>query len=247
MGDTVHTFPADLDPYFRHPIDAPDDFKSAFEHAMAFSAILGDTCISDLWRQALVIRLRAGHGGATETAPKCEAFDNYFFGHNEGVKEDRTSSLRDGKKEGREFAKKQAAKLSKTPAPKRVLIDAGMNSPFPELFPSSPPPINTYATASAQTDAQSASAPPILNRTPPLTRAEEPSGIHIPEQSTPTRLPPRDFSALHSDFTSAPFAILKAHGGLDVFGDGLNLFNGLVRTEKHTHMQNPTSLAPSGI
>ena len=40
---------------------------------------------------------------------------------------------------------------------------------------------------------------------------------------------------------------VKTHGGLDDFGDGLNQLNGLSRTHKCTHMQNLTSLAPSGI
>ncbi|KAJ7431466.1 hypothetical protein B0H11DRAFT_1762039 [Mycena galericulata] len=45
-----------------------------------------------------------------ETAPKREEFDDYSFGHDEGVKEGRTSGLRDGKKEGRKAGKAQGLK-----------------------------------------------------------------------------------------------------------------------------------------
>ncbi|KAJ7836125.1 hypothetical protein B0H14DRAFT_3141846 [Mycena olivaceomarginata] len=111
MGDTADDYkvPAGLNNYFRHPLDAADDFMAAFERAVAFSAILGDDRVSNLWQRALEIGFLAGRG-ATETAPQREEFDDYSFGHNEGVKEGRTSGLRDGKKEGRKAGKAQGLK-----------------------------------------------------------------------------------------------------------------------------------------
>ncbi|KAJ6616555.1 hypothetical protein B0H10DRAFT_2008686 [Mycena sp. CBHHK59/15] len=111
MGDTADNYniPAGLNDRFRHPLDAADDFMAAFERAVAFSAILGDDRVSNLWQRALEIGFLAGHG-VTENAPQREEFDNYSFGHDEGVKEGRTSSLRDGKKEGRKVGRAQGLK-----------------------------------------------------------------------------------------------------------------------------------------
>ncbi|KAJ6493856.1 hypothetical protein DFH09DRAFT_1104318 [Mycena vulgaris] len=111
MGDTAdkYNIPAGLNDHFRHPLDAADDFMAAFERAVAFSAILGDDHVSNLWQCALEIGFRAGRG-AMETTPIREEFDDYSFGHDEGVKEGRTSGLRDGKKEGRKAGKVQGLK-----------------------------------------------------------------------------------------------------------------------------------------
>ncbi|KAJ7508056.1 hypothetical protein B0H11DRAFT_2308254 [Mycena galericulata] len=111
MGDIADNYkiPAGLNDHFRHPLDAADDFMAAFERAVAFSAILGEDRVSNLWQRALEIGFRAGRG-AMETAPKREEFDDYSFGHDEGVKEGRTSGLRDGKKEGRKAGKAQGLK-----------------------------------------------------------------------------------------------------------------------------------------
>ncbi|KAJ7804799.1 hypothetical protein B0H14DRAFT_2882994 [Mycena olivaceomarginata] len=96
MSNTADNYkiPAGLNDHFCHPLDAADDFMAAFERAVAFSAILGD----DSGR------------GAMEIAPKREEFDDYSFGHDEGVKEGRMSGLRDGKKEGRKAGKAQGLK-----------------------------------------------------------------------------------------------------------------------------------------
>ncbi|KAJ7496281.1 hypothetical protein B0H11DRAFT_2190062 [Mycena galericulata] len=111
MSDTADNYkiPAGLNDHFRHPFDAADDFMVAFERAVAFSATLGDDRVSNLWQRALEIGVRAGRG-AVEIAPKREEFDDYSFGHDEGVKEGRTSGLRDGKKEGRKAGKAQGLK-----------------------------------------------------------------------------------------------------------------------------------------
>ncbi|KAJ7884372.1 hypothetical protein B0H14DRAFT_2700706 [Mycena olivaceomarginata] len=230
MGDTADNYkiPAGLNDHFRHPLDAADDFMAAFERAVAFSAILGDDRVSNLWQRALEIGFRAGRG-AMETAPKREEFDDYSFGHDEGVKEGRTSGLRDGKKEGRktgkaqglkegeirlgfvagrEFGEKQTAKLSKPP--ERILVDAATDSPLTELLLPLAPSMITYASAFAQTDAQCDTILPILSTTPSLIWADEPWDVHIPKQTNSPRLPPRDLSALRSDSTSsAPFATLR--------------------------------------
>ncbi|KAJ7868977.1 hypothetical protein B0H14DRAFT_2728522 [Mycena olivaceomarginata] len=232
MGDTADNYkiPAGLNDHFRHPLDAADDSMAAFERAVAFSAILGDDRVSNLWQRALEIGFRAGRG-AMETAPKREEFDDYSFGHDEGVKEGRTSGLRDGKKEGRktgkaqgglsegkrvgfvagrEFGEKQTAKLSKPLASERILVDAGTDSPLTELLLPPAPSMITYASAFAQTDAQCDTILPILSTTPSFIWADEPSDVHIPKRTNSPRLPPRDLSALRSDSTSsAPFATLR--------------------------------------
>ncbi|KAJ6587749.1 hypothetical protein B0H10DRAFT_2197799 [Mycena sp. CBHHK59/15] len=101
MGDTADKYeiPAGLKTHFRHPLDATDDFMAAFERAVAFSAILGD---DPRPRDRISCR-----PGTMETAPMREEFDDYSFGHDKGVKEGRTSGLRDGKKEGRKAGKAQ--------------------------------------------------------------------------------------------------------------------------------------------
>ncbi|KAJ7443042.1 hypothetical protein B0H11DRAFT_2204307 [Mycena galericulata] len=111
MGDTADNYkiPAGLNDHFRHSLDATDDFMAAFERAVAFSATLGDDRVSNLWQRALEIGFRAGRG-LVDTTPKHEEFDDYSFGHDEGVKEGRTSGLRDGKKEGRKAGKAQGLK-----------------------------------------------------------------------------------------------------------------------------------------
>ncbi|KAJ6523258.1 hypothetical protein DFH09DRAFT_1096753 [Mycena vulgaris] len=70
MGNTADKYeiPAGLNNHFRHPLDAADDFMAAFERAVAFSAILGDNRVSNLWQRALEIGFLAGRG-AMETAP----------------------------------------------------------------------------------------------------------------------------------------------------------------------------------
>ncbi|KAJ6499660.1 hypothetical protein C8R47DRAFT_1258853 [Mycena vitilis] len=96
MDDDTLNYPVPdgLDPLFRAQCDTAGDFMPAYERAVLFSATM-DSQMSYLWQQALEIGFRAGgSGGSLERAP----FDDYSFGHDEGVKEGRTSGLRDGKK-----------------------------------------------------------------------------------------------------------------------------------------------------
>ncbi|KAJ7920150.1 hypothetical protein B0H13DRAFT_2319799 [Mycena leptocephala] len=112
MDDDTHQypFPDGLDPLFRSQSDSAGDFMPAFERAVGFSTTLGDGRMSYLWQQALEIGLRAGRGRASEDVREREAFDDYSYGHDEGVKEGRTSGLCDGKKEGRKTGKAQGLK-----------------------------------------------------------------------------------------------------------------------------------------
>ncbi|KAJ7108903.1 hypothetical protein C8R43DRAFT_1243421 [Mycena crocata] len=183
------------------------DTPSDFEQAVQFSASMGDSRLSYLWQWAVEIGFRAAGG------------------YDEGVKDGRTSGLRDGKKEGRkagktqglkegeiigEFGEKQAAKLSKPPT-SRILVNTGTDSPPAVLSPPPAPLTVTYSSAFVQTDAQCDTALPILGVAPAFVWADEPSDVHIPEQTTfPPPLPPRDLSALRSDWTtSTPFASLR--------------------------------------
>ncbi|KAJ7079345.1 hypothetical protein C8R44DRAFT_895723 [Mycena epipterygia] len=211
MGDTADNYkiPASLNDHFRHAFDPADNFMAAFEHELAFSAILGD----DHW------------GGVRwRPPPKRKEFDDYSFGHDEGVKEGHTSGLHDGKKEGRkagkaqglkegdwrEFGEKQTAKLSKPLASESILVDAGTDSPLTELLLPLAPSTVTYASAFEQTDAQCDTILPILSTTPSLIWADEPSDLHIPKRTNSPQLPPCDLSTLRSNLTSsAPFATLR--------------------------------------
>ncbi|KAJ7917788.1 hypothetical protein B0H13DRAFT_2440270 [Mycena leptocephala] len=202
MGDTADNYkiPAGLNDHFCHPLDAADNFIAAFERAVAFSAILGDDHVSNLWRHALEIGFRAGRG-VMETAPKREEFDNYSFGHDEGVKEGRTSGeivgfergLSEGKRlgfvAGREFGEKQTAKLSKPLASECILADAGTDSPLTELLLPPAPSTVTYTSTFAQTNTQCNTILPILSTTPSLIWADEPSDVHIPKRTNSPRLP----------------------------------------------------------
>ncbi|KAJ7506211.1 hypothetical protein B0H11DRAFT_2331966 [Mycena galericulata] len=95
MGNTADNYkiPAGLNDHFHHPFGAVNNFMAAFERAVAFSATLGDD-----------------RRGAMETTPKREEFDDYSFGHDEGVKEGHMSGLCDGKKEGLKAGKAQGLK-----------------------------------------------------------------------------------------------------------------------------------------
>ncbi|KAJ7225936.1 hypothetical protein GGX14DRAFT_556676 [Mycena pura] len=237
MGDTTDKYkiPVGLTDLFRHPLDAANDFKSAFDRAVAFSAILGDDRVSNLWQRALEIGFLAGHG-VTETAPQREAFDDYSLGHDDGMKEGRTSGLRDGKKEGRQAGKAQGLKEGELIGFERGLSEgkrlgfvagrefgqkqaAKLSKPLAsehilvdtgtDSLPTEllPASVATYTSAFAQTDAQCDTSPPVLSTDPPFIWADEPSDVHIPNSP---RLPPRDFSALRSDSSSsAPFATLR--------------------------------------
>ncbi|KAJ7211724.1 hypothetical protein GGX14DRAFT_564952 [Mycena pura] len=111
MDNTAENYkiPAGLDDYFWHPLDTAGDFMTAFQRAVSFPAILGDDRVSNLWQRALEIGFRAGQG-VMETNPVRVEFDDYSFGRDEGVKEGRTSGLRNGKKEGRKAGNAQGLK-----------------------------------------------------------------------------------------------------------------------------------------
>ncbi|KAJ7213384.1 hypothetical protein GGX14DRAFT_392892 [Mycena pura] len=210
MGDTTDKYkiPVGLTDLFRHPLDAANDFKSAFDRAVAFSAILGDDRVSNLWQRALEIGFLAGHG-ATETAPQREAFDDYSLGHDDGMKEGRTSGLRDGKKEGRQAGKAQGLKEGELIGFERGLSEgkrlgfvagrefgqkqaAKLSKPLAserilvdtgtDSLPTEllPASVATYTSAFAQTDAQCDTSPPVLSTDPPFIWADEPSDVHIP-------------------------------------------------------------------
>ncbi|KAJ7474815.1 hypothetical protein FB451DRAFT_1246684 [Mycena latifolia] len=201
------------------------DDPSEFEQAVLFSAAMGDSRMSYLWQWALEIGFRAA-GGLAEGVKEGRA-----SGLRDGKKEGRKAGKAQGLKEGevlgfekglsegkrlgfvagREFGEKQAAKLSKSLAPERILINAGTDSPLTNLFPLLAPPTVTYASASVQTDARCDTALPIVGATPSLLWADEPSDVHIPERTnSPPWLPPRDLSALRSDSSSsAPFTTLR--------------------------------------
>ncbi|KAJ7841432.1 hypothetical protein B0H13DRAFT_1910299 [Mycena leptocephala] len=88
-----------LDPLFREKSDAKDDFLAAYERALDFTAVLGQTRVAFLWQHALKIGFQAGHGGATERVRDCKASEEYACGREVGLKEGRTSGLRDGKQD----------------------------------------------------------------------------------------------------------------------------------------------------
>ena len=135
-----------------------------------------------MWQRALEIGFLAGHG-VTEAAEEFDDYslghadgvkEGRTSGLRDGKKEGRKAGMAQGLKEGeiigfekglsegkrlgfvggREFAEKQAAKLSKPLAPERILVDTGTDSPPTELLPSPAPSTVTHASAFAQTDAQ---------------------------------------------------------------------------------------------
>jgi len=103
-------FPEGLDPLFRLETDAEDDFTAAYERAIIFTVVLGETRVAYLWQQALKIGFRAGRGSATESVRTREASEDYALGHEAGLNAGRTGGLRDGKQDGRKAGKAQGLK-----------------------------------------------------------------------------------------------------------------------------------------
>ncbi|KAJ6630375.1 hypothetical protein B0H10DRAFT_2208039 [Mycena sp. CBHHK59/15] len=240
MGDTADKYeiPTGLNNHFRHPLDTADDFMAAFKRAVSFSAILGDDRVSNLWQCTLEIGFLAGHG-AMETAPMRKEFDDYSFGHDEGVKEGHTSGLRDGKKEGRKAGKAQGLKEGEIigferglSEGKRVGFVVGREFGEKQTAKLSKPLAPERILVDAGMDAPPAEllpAPAPSTATYASTFAQtdaqcntilpvlstDPSFIWADEPSdvhipNSPRLPPRDFLALCSDSSSsAPFATLR--------------------------------------
>ncbi|KAJ7144881.1 hypothetical protein C8R43DRAFT_1198163 [Mycena crocata] len=200
------------------------DTPSDFEQAVQFSATMGDSHLSYLWQRAVEIGFRAA--GGYDEGVKDGRTSGLRDGKKEGRKAGKTQGLKEGEiigfergvsegkrlgfVAGREFGEKQAAKLSKPPA-SRIFVDTGTDSPPTVLSPPPAPSTVTYSSAFVQTDAQCDTARPILGTAPAFVWADEPSDVHIPEQTIfPLPLPPRDLSALRSDWTtSTPFASLR--------------------------------------
>ncbi|KAJ7160657.1 hypothetical protein C8R43DRAFT_1124117 [Mycena crocata] len=200
------------------------DTPSDFEQAVRFSATMGDSRLSYLWQRAVEIGFRAAGGYDEGVKDGCTS--GLRNGKKEGRKAGKTQGLNEGEiigfergvsegkrlgfVAGREFGEKQAAKLSKPPA-SRILVDTGTDSPPAVLSPPPAPLTVTYSSAFMQTDAQCDTTLPILGVAPAFVWADEPSDVHIPEQTTfPPPLPPHDLSALRSDWTtSTPFASLR--------------------------------------
>ncbi|KAJ7775895.1 hypothetical protein B0H14DRAFT_2631757 [Mycena olivaceomarginata] len=101
-----------------------------------------------------------------------------------GIEKGKTKGLSEGKRlgfvAGREFAEKQAAKLSKPPIPERILVDVGTDSPVVELAPP-PPPSSAPLHAATQTDASPSAVVPSIVPGPPLSWADESYHIYAPD------------------------------------------------------------------
>ncbi|KAJ6450703.1 hypothetical protein C8R47DRAFT_1170873 [Mycena vitilis] len=237
MDDDTLNYPVPdgLDPLFRAQYDTAGDFMPAYERAVLFSATMDSSRMSYLWQQALEIGFRAGgSGGSLERAP----FDDYSFGHDEGVKEGRTSGLRDGKKEGRKTGKAQGLKEGEIlgfekglSEGKRLGFVAGREfgekqaAKLSKPIPSERTLVDT-GTDSPPTELSLPLAPSMFSyssvcvqtdvqcdttiSTVPLVWADEPLDVRVVGQIDLQQLPPRDFSALRSDLvTSTPFATLR--------------------------------------
>jgi len=124
-------------------------------------------------------------------------------GKAEGVKEGLSEGKRLGFVAGREFAEKQTAKMSEDSIPLRILVDVGTDSPAVDLSPPTPP---SPAPVSASIDP----AVPPATSSAPFNWADEPDVPRVTNALPCLPLPPRDFSALHSDSTSlTPFGTLR--------------------------------------
>ncbi|KAJ7038910.1 hypothetical protein C8F04DRAFT_1321531 [Mycena alexandri] len=144
-----------------------------------------------------------------------------------GFEKGKLEGLSEGKRlgfvAGREFGEKQAAKLSKTPAPDRVLVDVGTDSPTFAPATSPTPPDVVAAAALTQADPPIADEPSSSPKITPLLGWENDSislispGLsfrwadeaHPVLRSPGLPLPSRDFSALRSDAAPAPFSTLQ--------------------------------------
>lgn len=143
-----------------------------------------------------------------------------------GFEKGKTEGLSEGKRlgfvAGREFGEKQAAKLSKTPAPDRVLVDVGTDSPTFAPATSPTPPDVVAAAALTQADPPIADEPSSPKITPLLGWENDSISLISPglsfrwaDEAHPVLrspglpLPSRDFSALRSDAAPAPFSTLQ--------------------------------------
>ncbi|KAJ7662693.1 hypothetical protein DFH06DRAFT_356992 [Mycena polygramma] len=180
-------FPDDLDRYFRHPSDPADDYTKPYMRAVDFGARLGDTLAAHLWQQALEIGVQAGRGNidaiasdAQEEGRRRGQEEGLSLGQEVGQKAGLSEGKRLGFVAGREFGEKQAAKLSNSPIPGRVLVDTGTDSPV--AAPSLPPPTPAPTVASPSTGIARTTVP---STAPSLALSWANLRIYAPDLSPP--------------------------------------------------------------